>query len=73
MQSEKKHLRERNCNANKHSGSKYSKQRIFVTRSKKDIANGYNIFPNYVENEFYTVLRSPHIARNEEALVKPMK
>lgn len=28
--------------------------------------------PNYMENEVYTLLRSPHIARNEEALVKPV-
>ena len=28
--------------------------------------------PNYEENEVYTLLRSPHIARNEEALVKPV-
>lgn len=28
--------------------------------------------PNYTENEVYTLLRSPHIARNEEALVKPV-
>ena len=27
---------------------------------------------NYEENEVYTLLRSPHIARNEEALVKPV-
>ena len=33
----------------------------------------YAPLPHYAENEFYTVLRSPHIARNEEALVKPMK
>ena len=29
--------------------------------------------PNYEENEVYTLLRSPHIARNEEALVKPVE
>lgn len=28
--------------------------------------------PNYEENEVYTLLRSPHIARNEEALVRPV-
>lgn len=28
--------------------------------------------PNYETGEYYTVLRSPHIARNEEVLVKPM-
>jgi hypothetical protein len=28
--------------------------------------------PCYPENEVYTLLRSPHIARNEEALVKPL-
>lgn len=28
--------------------------------------------PNYADSEYYTVLRSPHIARNEEVLVKPM-
>ena len=28
--------------------------------------------PNYKENTVYTLLRSPHIARNEEALVKPV-
>ena len=33
----------------------------------------YAPLPSYTESEFYTVLRSPHIARNEEALVKPMK
>ncbi len=33
----------------------------------------YAPLPHYTENEFYTVLRSPHIARNEEALVKPLK
>ena len=33
----------------------------------------YAPLPSYAESEFYTVLRSPHIARNEEALVKPMK
>lgn len=29
--------------------------------------------PDYNESEVYTVLRSPHIARNEEALVQPVK
>lgn len=33
----------------------------------------YASLPHYAESQFYTVLRSPHIARNEEALVKPMK
>ena len=33
----------------------------------------YAPLPSYAESELYTVLRSPHIARNEEALVKPMK
>ena len=28
--------------------------------------------PNYEKSDFYTILRSPHIARNEEVLVKPM-
>ncbi len=28
--------------------------------------------PAYEENEFYTILRSPHIARNEEVLAKPI-
>lgn len=28
--------------------------------------------PSYETGEYYTVLRSPHIARNEEVLVKPM-
>lgn len=27
----------------------------------------------YEENEFYTLLRSPHIARNEEAIARPLK
>lgn len=28
--------------------------------------------PNYEKSDYYTILRSPHIARNEEVLVKPM-
>ena len=28
--------------------------------------------PSYEKNDYYTILRSPHIARNEEVLVKPM-
>ena len=28
--------------------------------------------PSYEKSDFYTILRSPHIARNEEVLVKPM-
>ena len=31
----------------------------------------YAPMPSYVEQEYYTLLRSPHIARNEEALVVP--
>ena len=45
-------------------------------RLEKEFIAGNEIYaplPHYAENEFYTVLRSPHIARNEEALVKPMK
>ena len=33
----------------------------------------YAPMPSYAESDFYTILRSPHIARNEEALVKPIK
>ena len=33
----------------------------------------YALMPSYAESDFYTILRSPHIARNEEALVKPIK
>ncbi len=29
--------------------------------------------PNYEKSDYYTILRSPHIARNEEVLVKPME
>ena len=29
--------------------------------------------PTYTKQEYYTLLRSPHIARNEEALVYPLK
>jgi len=32
----------------------------------------YAPMPGYAENETYTLLRSPHIARNEEALVRPL-
>ena len=32
----------------------------------------YAPMPNYEKSDFYTILRSPHIARNEEVLVKPM-
>ena len=32
----------------------------------------YAPMPNYEQSDYYTVLRSPHIARNEEVLVKPM-
>lgn len=45
-------------------------------RLEEEFITGNEIYaplPHYAENEFYTVLRSPHIARNEEALVKPMK
>ena len=28
--------------------------------------------PSYKKSDYYTILRSPHIARNEEVLVKPM-
>ncbi len=28
--------------------------------------------PSYEKSDYYTILRSPHIARNEEVLVKPM-
>ena len=45
-------------------------------RLEEEFISGNEIYaplPHYAENEFYTVLRSPHIARNEEALVKPMK
>ena len=33
----------------------------------------YAPMPGYAENGTYTLLRSPHIARNEEALVKPLE
>ena len=45
-------------------------------RLEAEFISGNEIYaplPHYAENEFYTVLRSPHIARNEEALVKPIK
>ena len=45
-------------------------------RLEAEFISGNEIYaplPHYAESEFYTVLRSPHIARNEEALVKPMK
>jgi len=45
-------------------------------RLQEEFISGNEIYaplPSYAESEFYTVLRSPHIARNEEALVKPMK
>ena len=29
--------------------------------------------PSYEKSDYYTILRSPHIARNEEVLVKPME
>ncbi len=32
----------------------------------------YAPMSNYEQSDYYTVLRSPHIARNEEVLVKPM-
>ena len=45
-------------------------------RLEAEFISGNEIYaplPHYAESEFYTVLRSPHIARNEEALVKPIK
>ncbi len=45
-------------------------------RLEAEFISGNEIYaplPSYAESEFYTVLRSPHIARNEEALVKPIK
>ena len=45
-------------------------------RLEEEFISGNEIYaplPHYPENEVYTLLRSPHIARNEEALVKPMK
>ena len=32
----------------------------------------YTPQPSYEKSDYYTILRSPHIARNEEVLVKPM-
>ena len=29
--------------------------------------------PSYAENKIYTLLRNPHISRNEEAIVKPLR
>ena len=33
----------------------------------------YATQPSYEKSDYYTILRSPHIARNEEVLVKPME
>ena len=41
---------------------------------KEFLSDNFIYAPNpcYNENDYYTVLRSPHIARNEEALVRPV-
>ena len=44
-------------------------------RLEKEFISGNFMYapqPGYEKSDYYTILRSPHIARNEEVLVKPM-
>ena len=55
----------------------WHKVRIFTVRCRLEqefIKSHFMYAPmsNYEQSDYYTVLRSPHIARNEEVLVKPM-
>ena len=57
--------------------SNRTKVRIFTVRCRLEqefIKSHFMYAPmsNYEQSDYYTVLRSPHIARNEEVLVKPM-
>ena len=48
---------------------------VAYSRLEQEFISGNFMYapqPSYEKSDFYTILRSPHIARNEEVLVKPM-